>query len=591
MADKRKTNSEKKQKSQAATLKEVICRLGRYRIFLVFSILLATVSVALTLYIPKLTGHAVDYVIGKGKVNFPGVIQVMIQIGVCTLITALAQWLMNVCNNKMTYQMVQDIRNEAFHKIEQLPLKYIDGHPYGEVVSRVIADVDQFSDGLLMGFTQLFTGIATIIGTFCFMLSVNVSITFVVVLITPVSFFVANFIAKRTFRMFRLQSEIRGEQTGLIDEMIGNQKVVQAFGRGEDVTERFDEVNKRLQEASLRATFFSSITNPATRFVNSLVYTGVGITGAFAVVRGAMSVGQLSSFLSYANQYTKPFNEISGVVTEFQNAIACAQRVFTLIDEEPQIPEPEHAVHLTDIDGNVKVEDVSFSYLPGQHLIEDFNLEVKPGQRIAIVGPTGCGKTTLINLLMRFYDVNAGSIKVEDIDIREMTRKSLRAGYGMVLQETWLKTGTIRENIAMGRPDATEEEIVEAAKASHIHNYIRRLPKGYDTWITEDGGGLSQGQKQLLCIARVMLCRPPMLILDEATSSIDTRTEIKIQQAFAKLMEGRTTFIVAHRLSTIREADVILVMKDGKIIEQGNHEVLMKKEGFYHHLYESQFSM
>nr|WP_278461663.1 ABC transporter ATP-binding protein [Mediterraneibacter faecis] len=591
MADKRKTNSEKKQKSQAATLKEVICRLGRYRIFLVFSILLATVSVALTLYIPKLTGHAVDYVIGKGKVNFPGVIQVMIQIGVCTLITALAQWLMNVCNNKMTYQMVQDIRNEAFDKIEQLPLKYIDGHPYGEVVSRVIADVDQFSDGLLMGFTQLFTGIATIIGTFCFMLSVNVSITFVVVLITPVSFFVANFIAKRTFRMFRLQSEIRGEQTGLIDEMIGNQKVVQAFGRGEDATERFDEVNKRLQDASLRATFFSSITNPATRFVNSLVYTGVGITGAFAVVRGAMSVGQLSSFLSYANQYTKPFNEISGVVTEFQNAIACAQRVFTLIDEDPQIPEPEHAVHLTDIDGNVKVEDVSFSYLPGQHLIEDFNLEVKPGQRIAIVGPTGCGKTTLINLLMRFYDVNAGSIKVEDIDIREMTRKSLRAGYGMVLQETWLKTGTIRENIAMGRPDATEEEIVEAAKASHIHNYIRRLPKGYDTWITEDGGGLSQGQKQLLCIARVMLCRPPMLILDEATSSIDTRTEIKIQQAFAKLMEGRTTFIVAHRLSTIREADVILVMKDGKIIEQGNHEVLMKKEGFYHHLYESQFSM
>ena len=591
MADTRKTNNDKTQKSQAATLKEVIRRLGRYRIFLVFSILLATVSVALTLYIPKLTGHAVDYVIGKGEVNFPGVIRVMIQIGVCTLITALAQWLMNVCNNKMTYQMVQDIRNEAFHKIEQLPLKYIDGHPYGEVVSRVIADVDQFSDGLLMGFTQLFTGIATIVGTFCFMLSVNVSITFVVVLITPVSFFVANFIAKRTFRMFRLQSEIRGEQTGLIDEMIGNQKVVQAFGRGEDVTERFDEVNKRLQDASLRATFFSSITNPATRFVNSLVYTGVGITGAFAVVRGAMSVGQLSSFLSYANQYTKPFNEISGVVTEFQNAIACAQRVFTLIDEEPQIPEPENAVHLTDIDGNVKVENVSFSYLPEQHLIEDFNLEVNPGQRIAIVGPTGCGKTTLINLLMRFYDVNAGSIKVEDIDIREMTRKSLRAGYGMVLQETWLKTGTIRENIAMGRPDATEEEIVEAAKASHIHNYIRRLPKGYDTWITEDGGGLSQGQKQLLCIARVMLCRPPMLILDEATSSIDTRTEIKIQQAFAKLMEGRTTFIVAHRLSTIREADVILVMKDGKIIEQGNHEVLMKKEGFYHHLYESQFSM
>ena len=590
MADKRKTNSEKKQKSQAATLKEVICRLGRYRIFLVFSILLATVSVALTLYIPKLTGHAVDYVIGKGKVNFPGVIQVMIQIGVCTLITALAQWLMNVCNNKMTYQMVQDIRNEAFDKIEQLPLKYIDGHPYGEVVSRVIADVDQFSDGLLMGFTQLFTGIATIIGTFCFMLSVNVSITFVVVLITPVSFFVANFIAKRTFRMFRLQSEIRGEQTGLIDEMIGNQKVVQVFGRGEDVTERFDEINERLNRASLRATFFSSITNPSTRFINSLVYTGVGITGAFAVVRGSLTVGQLSSFLSYANQYTKPFNEISGVVTEFQNAIACAQRVFELIEEEPQIPEPEQAVVLKDIDGNVKIEDVSFSYVPEQKLIEDFNLDVKPGQKIAIVGPTGCGKTTLINLLMRFYDVTGGQIKVENIDIREVTRKSLRAGYGMVLQDTWLKTGTIRENITMGRPDATEEEIIEAAKASHIHSYISRLPKGYDTWITEDGGGLSQGQKQLLCIARVMLCRPPMLILDEATSSIDTRTELKIQQAFAKLMEGRTTFIVAHRLSTIREADVILVMKDGKVIEQGNHESLLEQGGFYRHLYESQFA-
>ena len=590
MADKRKTNSEKKQKSQAATLKEVIRRLGRYRIFLVFSILLATVSVALTLYIPKLTGHAVDYVIGKGKVNFPGVIQVMIQIGVCTLITALAQWLMNVCNNKMTYQIVRDIRNEAFHKIEILPLKYIDGHAYGEVVSRVIADVDQFSDGLLMGFTQLFTGVATILGTFCFMLSVNVKITVVVVLITPLSFFVANFIAKRTFSMFKIQSETRGEQTGLIDEMIGNQKVVQVFGRGEDVTERFDEINERLNRASLRATFFSSITNPSTRFINSLVYTGVGITGAFAVVRGSLTVGQLSSFLSYANQYTKPFNEISGVVTEFQNAIACAQRVFELIEEEPQIPEPEQAVVLKDIDGNVKIEDISFSYVPEQKLIEDFNLDVKPGQKIAIVGPTGCGKTTLINLLMRFYDVTGGQIKVENIDIREVTRKSLRAGYGMVLQDTWLKTGTIRENITMGRPDATEEEIIEAAKASHIHSYISRLPKGYDTWITEDGGGLSQGQKQLLCIARVMLCRPPMLILDEATSSIDTRTELKIQQAFAKLMEGRTTFIVAHRLSTIREADVILVMKDGKVIEQGNHESLLEQGGFYRHLYESQFA-
>ena len=577
-------------KAQMQTLKQVMRYLGKYKIFLVFSIILAAVSVALTLYIPKLTGHAVDYIVSKGNVNFPGVFKVMIQIGVCTLITALAQWLMNVCNNKMTFQMVRDIRNEAFHKIEILPLKYIDGHPYGEIVSRVIADVDQFSDGLLMGFTQLFTGVATIVGTFVFMLTVNVKITFVVVLITPVSFLVANFIAKRTYSMFKLQSEIRGEQTGLIDEMIGNQKVVQAFGRGEDVTARFDEVNKRLNKASLRATFFSSITNPATRFVNSLVYTGVGITGAFSVVSGNLSVGQLSSFLSYANQYTKPFNEISGVVTEFQNAIACAQRVFDLIEEEPQIPEPENAVDMTEINGHVSAEHVSFSYEPEQKLIEDFNLTVKPGERVAIVGPTGCGKTTLINLLMRFYDVKEGSIKVEDVDIREMTRHSLRAGYGMVLQDTWLKTGTIRDNIVMGRPDATDEEVIEAAKASHIHSYISRLPKGYDTWITEDGGGLSQGQKQLLCIARVMLCRPPMLILDEATSSIDTRTEIKIQKAFAKLMQGRTTFIVAHRLSTIREADVILVMRDGKIIEQGNHESLLKQNGFYKKLYESQFA-
>lgn len=588
MAD--RSGNNKKKVNQGATLKKVFERLGKYRIFLIFSILLATVSVALTLYIPKLTGHAVDFIVSRGNVDFPGVLRVMVQIGICTLVTALAQWLMNVCNNKMTYQIVRDIRNEAFHKIEILPLKYIDGHAYGEVVSRVIADVDQFSDGLLMGFTQLFTGVATILGTFCFMLSVNVKITVVVVLITPLSFFVANFIAKRTFSMFKIQSETRGEQTGLIDEMIGNQKVVQVFGRGEDVTERFDEINERLNRASLRATFFSSITNPSTRFINSLVYTGVGITGAFAVVRGSLTVGQLSSFLSYANQYTKPFNEISGVVTEFQNAIACAQRVFELIEEEPQIPEPEQAVVLKDIDGNVKIEDVSFSYVPEQKPIEDFNLDVKPGQKIAIVGPTGCGKTTLINLLMRFYDVTGGQIKVENIDIREVTRKSLRAGYGMVLQDTWLKTGTIRENITMGRPDATEEEIIEAAKASHIHSYISRLPKGYDTWITEDGGGLSQGQKQLLCIARVMLCRPPMLILDEATSSIDTRTELKIQQAFAKLMEGRTTFIVAHRLSTIREADVILVMKDGKVIEQGNHESLLEQGGFYRHLYESQFA-
>ena len=580
----------RKTKSQSETLKKVFRFLGKYRIFVVLSILLAAVSVALTLYIPKLTGYAVDYIIGPGQVNLPGAVRVMIRIGICTLITALAQWLMNVCNNKMTYQVVQDIRNEAFRKIQVLPLKYIDRHPYGEVVSRVIADVDQFADGLLMGFTQLFTGIATIIGTFGFMLSVNVKITFVVVLITPVSFFVANFIAKRTFAMFRQQSEIRGEQTGMIDEMIGNQKVVQAFGQGKKVTEEFDKVNEKLGKAYLRATFFSSITNPATRFVNSLVYTGVGITGAFAVVNGSLSVGQLSSFLSYANQYTKPFNEISGVVTEFQNAVACAQRIFDLIEEEPQKPEAPDAVELKDVKGNVKVQDVAFSYVSGQKLIRDFNLEVKPGQRIAIVGPTGCGKTTLINLLMRFYDVDAGSIKVEGVDIRDMTRRSLRAGYGMVLQDTWLKTGTIRDNITMGRPDAAEEEVIAAAKASHIHSFIRRLPKGYDTWITEDGGGLSRGQKQLLCIARVMLCRPPMLILDEATSSIDTRTEIKIQAAFAELMEGRTTFIVAHRLSTVREADVILVMKDGQIIEQGDHESLLAKGGFYKRLYESQWS-
>ena len=584
MADK------KKKTGQGKTLKKVFRHLGKYRIFVVFSILLATVSVALTLYVPKLTGHAVDYIVTAGQVDFPGVIKVMIRIGICTLITALAQWLMNVCNNKMTYQVVQDIRNEAFRKIEILPLKYIDSRPHGEVVSRVIADVDQFADGLLMGFTQLFTGIATIIGTFCFMLSVNAMITFVVVLITPVSFLVANFIARRTFSMFRLQSEIRGEQTGLIDEMVENQKVVQAFGRGQKVTDQFDEINERLGKASLKATFFSSITNPATRFVNSLVYTGVGIAGAFGVVNGSLTVGQLSSFLSYANQYTKPFNEISGVVTEFQNAVACAQRIFDLIEEVPQTPEPENVVNLERVQGNVKAEHVDFSYEEGQQLIRDFNLDVKPGQRIAIVGPTGCGKTTFINLLMRFYDVKGGAITVEGYDIREVTRRSLREGYGMVLQDTWLKAGTIRDNITMGRPDASEEEMVAAAKASHIHSFIRRLPKGYDTWITEDGGGLSQGQKQLLCIARVMLCRPPMLILDEATSSIDTRTELKIQDAFAELMKGRTTFIVAHRLSTIREADVILVMKDGQIIEQGNHQSLLAQGGFYRHLYESQFA-
>ena len=580
---------DKKKVKQTEILKKVFRRLGKYRIFLVFSILLASLSVALTLYVPKLIGHAVDYIIGAGAVNFAGIYKVMISIGVCTLVTAFAQWIMNICNNKMTYQIVRDIRNEAFQKIEILPLKYIDTHPHGELVSRVIADVDQFADGLLMGFTQLFTGAATILGTFCFMLSVNVKITFVVVLITPVSFFVANFIAKHTFAMFKLQSETRGEQTGLIDEMIGNQKVVQTFGRKEEVTERFDEINKRLQKYSLRATFFSSITNPATRFVNSLVYTGVGITGAFSVLGGGLSVGQLTSFLSYANQYTKPFNEISGVVTELQNAVACVQRIFELIEEEPEIPDGESAVCLKNIKGKVQAEHVYFSYLPEQKLIEDFNLEVVPGQKIAVVGPTGCGKTTLINLLMRFYDIDSGSIRVEGLDIRQVTRRSLRAGYGMVLQDTWLKTGTIWENITMGKPDATEEEVIEAAKASHIHSFIRRLPKGYETWITEDGSTLSQGQKQLLCIARVMLLRPPMLILDEATSSIDTRTEMKIQEAFAKLMEGRTTFIVAHRLSTIREADVILVMTDGKIVEQGRHESLLKQNGFYKHLYESQF--
>ena len=580
----------KKNEKQSETLKKVLRYLGKYRIYLVFTILLAALTVALTLYVPKLTGAAVDDIVGLGQVNFSGVIQILVKIGVSIAITAFAQWLMNICNNKMTYQIVQDVRNEAFKKIEILPLKYIDGHPYGEIVSRVIADVDQFADGLLMGFTQLFTGVATIIGTLVFMLSVNVKITLVVVIITPVSFFVAGFIAKRTYTMFKLQSETRAEQTGLIDEMIGNQKVVQAFGQGRHVLERFDEINDRLQKCSLRAIFFSSITNPSTRFVNSLVYAGVGITGAFSAIQGRLSVGQLTCFLSYANQYTKPFNEISGVVTELQNAIACAGRIFDLIEEEPQIPEAEHAVTLTDVKGNIELKDVKFSYVPEQKLIRDLNLKVKPGQRVAIVGPTGCGKTTLINLLMRFYDVTGGSIAVEGTDVRDLTRSSLRAGFGMVLQETWLRTGTIRDNIIMGKPDATEEEIIAAARASHAHSFIRRLPKGYDTWITEDGGNLSQGQKQLLCITRVMLCRPPMLILDEATSSIDTRTEIKIQKAFASLMEGRTSFIVAHRLSTIREADVILVMKDGNIIEQGTHQELLNQGGFYKNLYESQFA-
>lgn len=576
-------------KNQTQTIKKVFHYLGKYQIFVVISILMAMASVALTLYVPKLTGNAIDYIIGPGQVEYAKVFQILIKIGVATLFIALVQWIMNICNNKMTYQVVQDIRNEAFEKLEILPLKYIDGHPHGEIVSRVIADVDQFADGLLMGFTQVFTAVATIIGTLGFMLSINVKITLVVVFITPVSFLVANFISKRTFSMFKLQSETRGRQTGLIDEMIENQKVVQAFGKGEDVLHEFGEINEELRTCSLKAIFFSSLTNPCTRFVNSLVYTGVGFTGALTVIRGYMSVGQLSCFLSYANQYTKPFNEITGVITELQNAIACAQRIFDLIEEEPQIPDAENAADLTDISGEVELKDVSFSYLPEQKLIENFNLHVQPGQRIAIVGPTGCGKTTLINLLMRFYEVKSGQISVDKVDIKEMTRKSLRTGYGMVLQETWLKSGTIRDNICMGRPDATEEEMLAASKAAYADAFIRRLPQGYDTYISEDGGNLSQGQKQLLCIARVMLSNPKMLILDEATSSIDTRTEMKIQEAFTKLMEGRTSFIVAHRLSTIKEADLILVMRDGKIIEQGNHETLLKQGGFYQQLYQSQF--
>ena len=576
---------------QKATLVKLLRYLKPYWFYLGLSLVLAAVSVALTLYVPKLTGRAIDHIIARGQVDFPAILAVLKQIAIAIAVTALAQWIMNICNNKMTYHIVRDIRNEAFRKIEILPLKYIDSHSYGEIVSRVIADVDQFADGLLMGFTQFFTGVMTIAGTILFMLATNVGITFVVVLITPLSLFVAAFIAKKTFTMFRLQSETRGEQTALIDEMLGNQKVVQAFSHEEKAMEQFDEINERLQKCSLKAIFYSSITNPATRFVNNVVYTGVGLVGALAAVAGRISVGDLSCLLSYANQYTKPFNEISGVVTELQNALACAGRIFDLIEEEPQTPEKEGAMHLNNIRGNVELSHVAFSYTPEQKLIEDFNLQVKPGQRVAIVGPTGCGKTTMINLLMRFYDVDSGQIRVEGTDIRDMTRKSLRAGYGMVLQDTWLKAGTIRENITMGKPDATEEEIIAAARASHAHSFIKRLPEGYDTVISEDGGSLSQGQKQLLCITRVMLCLPPMLILDEATSSIDTRTEMKIQEAFARLMEGRTSFIVAHRLSTIREADVILVMRDGKIVEQGRHEELLEKDGFYAGLYNSQFAV
>lgn len=572
------------------TIVKLMRYIRRYIPLLVISLVLAGVTVALTLYFPILVGRAIDLILDKGKVDFEGIKDILTKAGIAVMVAAGAQWLTNVCNNKMTYNIVRDIRKDAFANIEKMPLSYIDSHSHGDMVSRIIADVDTFAEGLLMGFTQLFTGVATIIGTLGFMLSIDVKITIVVVVITPLSLFVASFIAKKTFSMFKLQSTTRGEQTALIDEIIGNQKVVMAYNHQDEAMEEFDEINDRLQKCSLRAIFFSSLTNPSTRFVNSIVYASVAIFGALRAIAGGISVGQLSCFLSYANQYTKPFNEISGVVTELQNALACAGRIFHLIEVEPEAEDSSDAVTLTDVKGEIDIEDVYFSYTPDQKLIEDFNLHVKPGQRVAIVGPTGCGKTTIINLLMRFYDINSGKIKVDTNDIQEVTRESLRTNYGMVLQETWLKKGTIRDNIIMGKPDATEEEILAAAKASHAHSFIKRLPEGYDTVITEDGGNLSQGQKQLLCITRVMLCLPPMLILDEATSSIDTRTEVRIQKAFMTMMRGRTSFIVAHRLSTIREADIILVMKDGKIIEQGNHETLLAKNGFYANLYNSQFA-
>ncbi len=582
-------NKADKKAANKGTVRKVLKRIEKYKFYLIMSIIMAAITVASTLYVPIMVGDAIDYIIGPSNVNFTMITQTLIRIAVVVGITVLSQWIMNICNNKITYHVTRDIRDEAIDKIQRLPLKYIDGHLYGEIVSRVIADVDQFADGLLMGFTQFFSGVLTIVGTLIFMLTINPGITLVVVLITPVSLFVASFIAKRTFSMFKLQSETRGEQTALIDEMIGGEKVVKAYGYEDEAIEKFDEINERLQKCSLKAIFFSSITNPSTRFVNSLVYAGVAVSGAIIAINGGITVGQLSCFLSYANQYTKPFNEISGVITELQNAFACAARMFELLEEDEEVKEAENAIEIKEADGTVALNNVSFSYVPDRKLIEDFNLNVKKGQRIAIVGPTGCGKTTIINLLMRFYDVDKGSIDVSGVNIKDMTRHSLRAGYGMVLQETWLKAGTIRENIVMGKPDATDEEVIEAAKAAHSHSFIKRLPNGYDTVIGEDGGSLSQGQKQLLCITRVMLTRPPMLILDEATSSIDTRTEIKIQNAFAKLMEGRTSFIVAHRLSTIQNADVILVMKDGHIIEKGNHEELLAKGGFYKNLYESQF--
>lgn len=580
----------KKKLGQKETIRKILQYIKKYWGFMALSVLLAVVTVILTLYVPILIGKAIDGIV-YGNIHFDEILdQLLLAVGI-VIATGAAQWLMNMINNKVTYNVVRDIRDEAFRKIEILPLSYLDSHAQGEIVSRVIADVDQFADGLLMGFTQFFTGVVTILGTLYFMFTINIGITFVVVLVTPLSLFVASFIAKRTYNMFKLQSETRGEQTALIDEMIGNAKVVKAYNHEDEALEAFDEINDRLQKYSLRAIFFSSLVNPSTRFVNSIVYAGVALTGGMVVLGGRMTVGALSCFLSYANQYTKPFNEISSVITELQNAIACAGRVLELIEEEAQVPEKVDAVHLDKIEGSIACKDVNFSYVPDKKLIENFNIDVKPGQRVAIVGPTGCGKTTLINLLMRFYDVNSGSISVESHDLRDITRKSLRMGYGMVLQETWLRKGTIRENIVMGKPEATDEEVIAAAKASHAHSFIKRLPKGYDTVIGEDGGMLSQGQKQLLCITRVMLCQPPMLILDEATSSIDTRTEIKIQSAFNKLMEGRTSFIVAHRLSTIQNADLILVMKDGKIIEQGKHEELLERKGFYADLYNSQFAI
>lgn len=572
------------------TLKRILKCIKKYSVLVVFSLICAAVSVVLTLYAPILMGNGVDKIVGAGNVDFDGLKAVLVKLVVVVAITAIAQWLMNIINNRITYKVVNDVRTMAFDKLSRLPLSYVDSHTHGDIVSRIIADVDQFSDGLLMGFTQLFTGVMTIVGTLVFMLSINRIITVVVVVITPVSLFAASFIAKKTYNMFKKQSEIKGELTSIVNEMVENQKVVTAFSMEDRVNDRFNEVNDRLNVAGLKATFFSSTTNPVTRFVNSLVYTGVGIIGAVMAIKGRITVGQLSSFLSYANQYTKPFNEISGVVTELQNAMASAARVFELIDEEAEIADKSDAVVLKDVSGSVKLTDVDFSYDKSKELIKDLNLDVKPGARIAIVGLTGCGKSTVINLLMRFYDVDSGSIAVSGHDIKDVTRHSLRENYGMVLQETWLKSGTIKENIAYGRPDATDEEIIEAAKQSHAHSFIKRLPKGYDTMITEDGGNLSQGQKQLLCITRVMLDLPPMLILDEATSSIDTRTEIRIQRAFNKMMKGRTSFVVAHRLSTIKESDVILVMKDGHIIEQGNHETLLAMNGFYTNLYNSQFA-